>query len=150
MALKIVKEREVVEGVNYQRYFEWPDCRGAGYSFDCDEDGNVKDLERCRENYEACLSGAVDGKPIKDMGIVSYPFRYTNPAVAECEVCKTPTSTMDRYCGAYTCSECGNHHGLARCFCGWSLSGRDGRAELEEEGEVIEPDGDYEPYYEEY
>jgi hypothetical protein len=29
---------------------------------------------------------------------------------------------------------------MARCFCGWSLSGGDGRAELEEMGEVIEPE----------
>ena len=24
-----------------------------------------------------------------------------------------------RYCGAYVCDRCGDHKGLARCFCGW-------------------------------
>jgi len=28
--------------------------------------------------------------------------------------------------------------GLARCFCGWSASGRNGRTELIEDGEIIE------------
>lgn len=42
------------------------------------------------------------------------------------------------YCGAHVCDECGDHKGLARCYCGWSQSGRNGREELAELGEVIE------------
>lgn len=41
-------------------------------------------------------------------------------------------------CGAKVCDLCGDHKGLARCWCGWSLSGGDGRVELEEMGEVID------------
>jgi hypothetical protein len=47
---------------------------------------------------------------------------------------------LSRSCGAYVCWECDTHVSLARCFCGWSRSGGDGRAELIESGEVIEPD----------
>lgn len=47
---------------------------------------------------------------------------------------------MSPYCGAYVCENCGNHDGMARCFCGWSLSGGDGYAELEGMGEIIEPE----------
>jgi hypothetical protein len=47
---------------------------------------------------------------------------------------------FSRHCGADICDKCGNHKGFARCFCGWSLSGRDGRIELEEMGETIEPE----------
>lgn len=47
---------------------------------------------------------------------------------------------FNRHCAAYICSKCNNHLGLARCFCGWSLSGRSGIAELLEMGEVIEPE----------
>ena len=44
-------------------------------------------------------------------------------------------------CGAKVCDDCGNHFGLARCFCGWTKSGKgDGRRELEEMGEVIDPE----------
>ncbi len=41
------------------------------------------------------------------------------------------------YCGAYVCATCGKHVGMARCYCGWSASGGDGRAELIEMGETI-------------
>lgn len=47
---------------------------------------------------------------------------------------------IDRFCGAYICVNCGDHKGLARCFCGWSLSGNDGYQELIEMGERIEDD----------
>lgn len=45
-----------------------------------------------------------------------------------------------RYCGAYVCDECEDHRGLARCYCGWAASGGDGRAELLDMGEVIDPE----------
>lgn len=45
-----------------------------------------------------------------------------------------------RYCAANVCDECDNHKGLARCYCGWSESGRDGRQELIEMGETIDPE----------
>lgn len=45
---------------------------------------------------------------------------------------------LDSYCCARLCILCGEHQGLARCFCGWSRSGGDGRRELEDMGEVIE------------
>lgn len=45
---------------------------------------------------------------------------------------------FSRDCGAEVCVLCGHHRGLARCWCGWSESGNDGRRELIEMGEVIE------------
>lgn len=42
------------------------------------------------------------------------------------------------YCGCKVCTNCMNHKGLARCYCGWSASGGDGRRELIEMGEVID------------
>ena len=47
---------------------------------------------------------------------------------------------MNKNCGAKVCDKCTNHEGMARCFCGWSLSGRNGYTELLEMGEVIEPE----------
>lgn len=44
------------------------------------------------------------------------------------------------YCGARVCVTCGDHEGLARCYCGWAASGGDGYRELLEWGETIEPD----------
>lgn len=50
----------------------------------------------------------------------------------------TGVATLSNYCGAYVCGDCGKHVSLTRCYCGWSESGRDGRAELIEMGEVID------------
>ncbi len=47
---------------------------------------------------------------------------------------------LDRNCGAWVCVDCSAHKGLARCFCGWAESGGDGRQELVEMGETIEPE----------
>ena len=47
---------------------------------------------------------------------------------------------FDRRCGAHTCIHCDDHRGLARCYCGWSQSGRDGRQELVEMGGTIAPE----------
>jgi len=47
---------------------------------------------------------------------------------------------MESYCGAYVCVECENHNGLARCFCGWALNGGDGRHQLQDMGETIDPE----------
>ncbi len=47
---------------------------------------------------------------------------------------------FSRYCGCRVCDSCDDHKGLARCYCGWSASGGDGRAELEDMGERIEED----------
>lgn len=62
-------------------------------------------------------------------------------------VCKKPMLCncgglfeFSRYCGALVCTDCDNHRTMARCFCGWSSSGRNGRAELIEDGETIEPE----------
>lgn len=54
-------------------------------------------------------------------------IKYT----AEQQLVGTQTYTCDcggeydfrTYCGAFVCSSCGDHRGLARCFCGWSKSG---------------------------
>lgn len=55
-----------------------------------------------------------------------------------CEACgERDVLTFNGYCGVYVCCACDHHKGLARCYCGWSKSGGDGRRELIEMGEVI-------------
>lgn len=44
------------------------------------------------------------------------------------------------YCACEICSKCDDHKDRCRCWCGWSLSGRNGRLELEEMGETIDPE----------
>ena len=47
-------------------------------------------------------------------------------------------ASFQGYCGAWVCGHCAAHAGLARCYCGWSAGGGDGRAELIEAGETID------------
>ena len=53
--------------------------------------------------------------------------------------CDGTASWVD-YCGSRVCDKCDKHHGLTRCYCGWSESGGDGRSELIEMGETIDPE----------
>ncbi len=64
-------------------------------------------------------------------------------APQDCESCglKDGAEWSD-YCAARVCFRCDHHNTLARCFCGWSTSGDDGRRELIEMGETI-GDGDW-------
>jgi len=57
----------------------------------------------------------------------------------KCEKCGARTE-FDLHCGARVCLKCNHHNGLTRCYCGWSESGGDGRQELIEAGETIEPE----------
>ncbi len=60
------------------------------------------------------------------------------------ETCKCGgTYQFSGHCGAHVCLECSHHKGLARCYCGWAASGGDGRRELVDMGETIEPDEGY-------
>ncbi|MGA1354983.1 MAG: hypothetical protein ACO32I_09450 [Candidatus Limnocylindrus sp.] len=63
----------------------------------------------------------------------------SNKNEVQCSSCGA-TMSRSRYCGVLVCDndECGHHKGLVRCYCGWSLSGGDGYAELEEWGETID------------
>ena len=68
------------------------------------------------------------------------------PKYLELIMAKTKTCTcgseaaFSNYCAAYVCGNCDTHVGLARCYCGWSESGGNGRQELIDMGETIEPE----------
>ncbi len=47
---------------------------------------------------------------------------------------------MNGYCGARVCVLCDDHKGFTACYCGWSRGGGDGRRELIEAGETIDPE----------
>lgn len=57
-----------------------------------------------------------------------------------CGNCQQDAVYFSRFCGAKVCDNCGEHLGLARCFCGWAASGGNGYVELLECGEQIEED----------
>lgn len=89
---------------------------------------------------DSCLSRPEPG----EYDDQEYDDRADEKDCPECDGC----AEFSKSCGAYVCNDCEHHIGLARCYCGWSASGGNGRQELEEMGETIEPEdggffGDY-------
>lgn len=76
----------------------------------------------------------VDGRPVDS--VTDHPIAGELVMLCDCGT----EMEFSRHCGAWVCEECGNHDGMARCFCGWAASGGDGYNELLEMGETIEPE----------
>jgi hypothetical protein len=55
---------------------------------------------------------------------------------------------FNAHCGAWVCESCGQHKGLARCYCGWAADGGDGREQLVDAGENLR-DSEDSVYYRE-
>lgn len=86
--MEIVQEQEFGTSVSYSHDYQWGDCPGAGFGFDCDEIGNPTfqgSSSAARENYAMCLRGHGDnGVKINDMGINRREHRYRIAAVGKC------------------------------------------------------------------
>ncbi|HQN17582.1 MAG TPA: hypothetical protein PKV86_00520 [Syntrophobacteraceae bacterium] len=82
--MEIVRQAEVKEELEYTRVYEWAGENGAGFSFPCDENGEV-DLESlqpaARKNYLACEDGTFD---VIDRGILKTRRRWNEPAIGKC------------------------------------------------------------------
>jgi ribosomal protein L37AE/L43A len=137
LTMEMLRERSVETGIYYRLEFNWiidgKEISGWGFMFICDKDGNAEE----HASLTACRSGMVDGKPIGPGRVRAYPYRNVIPAIAKCDNCGNG-ALMSHHCGAWVCDECGNHIGLARCYCGWSASGNDGLQELQEMGETVD------------
>jgi hypothetical protein len=106
--MKIVRNSEFVRSVSYAHVFNWAEYGAerfrCGFGFDCDSEGEVLNLNpAAQKNYVACLTGAVDGKPVIDLGIERREHEYREPAIGRCDCgCNVTldgfTNTCD--CGA--------------------------------------------------
>jgi hypothetical protein len=98
-----IRKSERIRSVSYARYFENVDCPGSGYSFPCDEHGNVAlpDNEAGRENLSKCLGGVYN---VIDRGIETYSHSYTEPGVIKCHCGRHVTL------GSSWANECDNCH----------------------------------------
>lgn len=136
--MKVISPRKWEHIEEYFLEFDRGD--GSGLAFPCDKNGVVANLNpAAQENYEKAMANLEQ--------FVSPPFvrdcsrDYQIEEIRECDICKSH-AYFTAYCGAFVCSNnaCCYHDGLARCYCGWSMSGRNGRVELIEMGENIDED----------
>lgn len=116
MMLKNITHREWVDKYEYSHSFSWDDCPGAGFSFDCFENGAV-DLgsysEGAKENFWRAIFGLFD-KPLTYKGITERDCSYWEPAYGTC------------VCGRRVFLEHDNGHGID-CDCGriYNMSGQE-------------------------
>lgn len=89
------------EETTYHRHFDYRDHPGAGFSFECDDEGNV-DVESLNpaaaDNYRKCLDGTHD---VIDCGVEERHHSWKEPAVWIC--CETEF-TCDHFTN--TCPDC--------------------------------------------
>lgn len=84
--MKIVSESRVVENVAYSLYFAWATEPSSGFSFPCDENGNVavdKLSAIGRTNLSQCVEG--EGTKFEPRVVEKREWSYREPVVGRCE-----------------------------------------------------------------
>ena len=113
--LKIIKPRTTHTEVEYR--IEFTDDDGCGYSFPCDQNGNVlfddhdAELGRVqRDNYDAAMA---DKERFTKQYAEFTTRRYTvtDNAMGKC-VCGETVELYDQYLGACSCPKCGQWYNL--------------------------------------
>ena len=83
--MKIVRERERIDTVKYTLEYPYNFCKGAGFSFPCDEHGNVIIREMspgALKNLVLCRSGEHD---VTCQGVKKWETHYMQPAIGLCD-----------------------------------------------------------------
>lgn len=84
MGIKILQERRVEEVYSYFIEYRWRDDQGAGFWFDCNQDGDInfnEMSEAAMENYEKCESGEYD---VEYLGLQRIVDRIVHPRIGQC------------------------------------------------------------------
>ncbi len=106
--MEIIQESHRVECVSYSHEFRYLNDPGAGFAFECTEDGevlNLLDRPAAAENYQKCLNGT---HPVRDMGITKREWSYTAPRIGRCD-CGCAV-VLDRFTN--TCDDCGTDYNM--------------------------------------
>jgi hypothetical protein len=109
--MKIISQRHKITSFYYKREF-MDKTNNFGFSFPCDEEGNLKiepNNTRANENYDDCINGK--HPDLIDKGIVKYESSYMKPSVGICDKCGKEVELTDQYCGACQC-ECGEWYNM--------------------------------------
>jgi hypothetical protein len=114
--MKIIKARTHSYSVSYMSTFEFEDSaiKGAGFAFECDEDGRVELSTLTlagRKNFNSCMEGFIESidseslmivrKKILFKGVETRNYSQHEPAVGLCDVCgaKVELSGFTNTCG---------------------------------------------------
>ena len=79
---KLIKERELITGIEYTKEYVWKDDVSSGFSFDCDEKGNI-DCKYALKNIKLAKEKVKKGELLY-YGIIKREYSYYTPAIYEC------------------------------------------------------------------
>jgi len=85
--LEIIERSKHVTQTEYSHDFRWADMPDAGFSFECDKDGNVdkRHTDAAKSNYKLCIAGEdEDGRKIKYIGLQKHHRSHRVGAVGKC------------------------------------------------------------------
>lgn len=105
--MKIIKDSKLAIRVSYGLAYDYVDREGCGFSFPCDENGNVKmdELgEVARQSLYYCQNDMVGG--FQPSYVQKYVNRFIDPAVGLCD-CGTGVVLSDF---TNTCDQCGRDY----------------------------------------
>lgn len=121
----------------------------TAYDATCSECGNTFEWIQQADVENGPRASDLDDPPTVCDPCVNTPCAHGVPGGTFCSACEEQIPEMsghvhgyvfNRYCGAQVCVACEDHKGLVACYCGWARSGGDGRRELIEAGETLEPE----------
>lgn len=87
--MKIIKRGRRTEVTSFGLAFDYEGEKGFGYTFDCDESGQVLPFENdaAEANYKECLSGSINGRAVGKPYVQKYHRRHYDPPVGVCDDC---------------------------------------------------------------
>jgi hypothetical protein len=104
--IEIIQERKDHCDVSFRRSYVYRDDTGAGFSFECDEKGNVDAdslNEAARENYQKCIDGTND---VLDKGVLRYENNWTEYPIGKC-ACGEEIEMYEHGACGIDCEKCG-------------------------------------------
>ncbi len=102
-----VRRGERITDYHYGLTFEWDDTPGAGFSFDCDKDGNVLTdsfIPLALDNLKHCLANDFPEGTVHSTGITKYVNSYWEPGIIVCERCDNEVVLYNTLTN--TCEKC--------------------------------------------
>lgn len=107
--MEIISRGGIRECRSYSYNYEWRDMPGAGFAFDCDEEGRINEAglaPEALENLDKCRNGTFD---VVDQGIRVYEWTYREPSWGRC--CCGEEVALEGFTN--TCRRCGRDYNSA-------------------------------------
>ena len=108
--MEIIEKSKMVRVESYSYEYEWDNEKGAGFSFPCDKEGNIKRSKMYPEglaNLKDCQRG-IEG--LTDKGVRDDSYSYRQNAVGCCE-CGNTVELYDPLTNE--CGKCGRLYNMS-------------------------------------